>query len=95
VSYEPEWTNGNFWQYLKTRLEDRFNKTDCYCFYSYYGLMGYNEKQVAELANEFKVTSGRISQRIKKVVNYIRHDTELCEMLGSFAESCSKGYRGE
>lgn len=76
---------GNVYEYLYTRIDERFNETDRFCFYAYYGLNGVNEMQVAELAAKFGVTSGRISQRIKKVVNYIKHDEDLCEMLGSLA----------
>lgn len=80
---QEKFSNGDVYEYLYTRIDARFNETDCFCFYAYYGLKGMDEMQVAELAAKFHVTSGRISQRIKKVINYIKHDPDLCEMLGS------------
>ena len=52
-------------------------------FYAYYGLKDMEEMQVGELAEYYKVTPGRISQRIHKVVRFIQKDSDLCEMLGS------------
>ena len=68
--------------HLATTLTDKFNETDCYCFFSYYGICGVEEKKVTELAAELKVTSGRISQRIRKIIDYIKKDSLLCEGLG-------------
>ena len=82
--YENEkFSNGDVYEYLYSRIDEKFNETDRYFFYAYYGLKGYNEMQVSELAEKFGVTSGRISQRIKKVIRYIQKDEDLCEMLSS------------
>ncbi len=71
---------------LKVMVDDNCNKTDAYCFYSYFGVCGYEERQVMELAEEFSVTPGRISQRIKKVTDYIKKTPILCESLASLLE---------
>lgn len=82
--YEDErFSNGDVFEYLYTRIDEKFNETDRYCFYAYYGLKGMDEMQVAELAEMYHVTSGRISQRIKKVIRFIQKDPDLCEMMGS------------
>lgn len=73
---------GDIMGHLKVTITDKFNETDCYCFFSYYGICGYDEKKVTELADELKVTSGRISQRIRKIIDYIKKDSLLCEGLG-------------
>ena len=80
---QEKFSNGDVFEYLYTRIDEKFNETDRYCFYAYYGLKGMDETQVAELAEMYHVTSGRISQRIKKVVRFIQKDPDLCEMLGS------------
>jgi RNA polymerase sigma factor (sigma-70 family) len=80
---DAKFADGDVYEYLYSRIDEKFNETDRLCFYAYYGLRGYHETQVAELAAELKVTSGRVSQRIKKVVTFIKHDPELCEALGS------------
>lgn len=80
-----KFADGDPIEVLKVKVNDNCNETDAYCFYSYFGL-GVEEKQVAELAKELNVSSGRISQRIKKVVDYIKSDEDLLEVLASLTE---------
>ena len=77
--------DGDPLELLKVMVEDNCNSTDAYCFLSYFGI-GYPEKQVIELAEELKVTSGRISQRIGKVTKYVKGNELLCESLASLLE---------
>lgn len=78
-----KFADGDIFEQLKLEVDIHCNKTDAYCFYHYFGICGYDEKQVNELAEEFNVTSGRISQRIKKVIDYIKKDENLCESLAN------------
>jgi hypothetical protein len=71
---------------LKFQVDANCNKLDAYCFYSYFGVCGYDEKQVVELANELNVTSGRVSQRIKKVIDYVKSNDDIREALVSLIE---------
>lgn len=81
-----KFANGDIFEQMKLEIDEHCNKTDAYCFYHYFGICGYPEKQVNELAEEFKVTSGRISQRLKKVIDFIKKDENLCEGLASLLE---------
>ena len=78
--------DGDPMELLKFQVDTHCNATDAKCFYHYFGVCGYEEKQVTELADELGVTSGRISQRIKKVIDYIKKDELLCESLASLLE---------
>ena len=80
---QEKFSNGDVYEYLYSRIDEQFNTADRVCFYAYYGLNGMEEMQVSELAKMYHVTSGRISQRIKKVIRFIQKDPDLCEMLGS------------
>ena len=42
--------------------------------------------QCQEIAKEYNVSNGLISQKIKKIVEFIRKDEDLCEMLGQLLE---------
>lgn len=83
---KDDFSDGDVFEYLYSRIDAEFNEIDRNCFYSYYGLKGLEEKQVAELAKYYGVTSGRISQRIKRVIRYIQKDENLFEMLGSLLD---------
>lgn len=76
---------GDIMEHLKVTIQDKFNETDCYCFLSYFGICGYEEKKVTELAEELGVTSGRVSQRINKVKEFIKKDSLLVEGLAQLA----------
>ena len=81
-----KFADGDVFEQMRLEIDANCNKTDAYCFYHYFGICGYPEKQVAELAEEFKVTSGRISQRLKKVIDFIKKNEDLCESLASLLE---------
>ena len=77
----PKWEDGDIESFIYMKIESKFDKMDVELFYRFYGLHGYEEEKVMDLADELNVTSGRISQRIKKVVNYIKEEAELCEAI--------------
>lgn len=78
--------NGDIMELLKYYVDEACNPRDAQCFYRYFGVCGYEEAQVTDMADELGVTSGRISQRIRKVLDYIRSNEILCESLGSLLE---------
>lgn len=81
-----KFANGDPLVMLEQEVNDNCNKTDAYCFFSYFGVCGYEEKPVIELAKELNVSSGRISQRIKRVTEFIKGNELLCESLASLLE---------
>lgn len=81
-----KFSDGDPMETLKTEVCSHCHPTDAQCFFCYYGVCGYEEKTVMDMAAEMGVTSGRISQRIKKVLDYIRHNESLKEILATLLE---------
>lgn len=75
--------DGDVFVNLKTEIDANCNKEDAEIFYRYMGLYGREESKVVDMAKEMNVTSGRISQRLNKVINYVRSNPNLCESLAS------------
>ena len=55
-------------------------------FYKTFGLKGFNDEKCQDIAKEYGVSNGLISQKIKKIVNFIKGDEDLCEMLAQMLE---------
>ena len=85
--YENEkFSNGDVLQYLYSRLNDQFTTIDREIFYYTYGLNGHEEMSGKQIAKHFMISEGRVSQRLKKVLEFIRQDKDLCEMLATLRE---------
>ena len=80
---EEKFSNGDVFKYLYSRLEDQFNQRDRDMFYKIFGLHGFEETPNKDIAKEYGVSEGLVSQRVKKVINWIKQDRDLCEMLSS------------
>ena len=76
-----KFSDGDVFSYIYTRLETTFSEKDCVIFYKVFGLKGYDEMKGKDIAREFGVSEGLISQKIKRITTWIRKDNELCEML--------------
>ena len=61
----------------------QFGERDYKMFYMSFGLNGYEETKGKDIAIEFGVSEGLVSQKIKKVIQFIRKDNELCEILAN------------
>ena len=71
---------------LKYQIDTHCKAVDVECFCKYYGLFGYEETPVFKIAKEMNVTSGRVSQRVKAVLKYIKTDELLLDSLKSMTE---------
>ena len=80
---DEKFSDGDIFEYLYSRLEDAFGEHEYTMFYMSFGLNGYDETKGKDIAAEFGVSEGLVSQKIKKVINYIRKDVELCEILAN------------
>lgn len=78
-----KFADGDIMDTLHQNVIDNCNELDAKCFFQYYGICGYEEKTVQEISKELSVTSGRVSQRIKRVVKYVQQNEDLIELLGS------------
>lgn len=77
----PKWEDGDVESFIYMRIEQKFTQADSELFYRFYGMKGYEEEKVLDLAKELNVTSGRISQRITKIVKYIKTQSDICEAI--------------
>ena len=75
--------DGDVFEYLYSRIEAEFNNRDCDMFYKSFGLKTYEITPGKIIAQEFGVSEGLVSQKIKKITKWIRKDNELCEMLSN------------
>lgn len=75
--------DGNVYDYIYYRLEHKFTTRDCDIFYHIFGLKNYEEMKGKDVAKKFEVSEGLVSQKIKKITDFIRKDEELCEMLAN------------
>lgn len=82
-----KFSDGDVFEYLYSRLEEKFPKDWCEIFYMTYGLKNYEEVKNQDIAKYFNVSDGLISQKRKKMIDFIRQDNDLCEMLSSLLES--------
>lgn len=83
VYEKDKFSDGDVYEYLYSRLEDKFSKRDCEMFYRVFGLKGYDDEKGKDVAKRFGVSEGLVSQKVKKMVLFIRGDEELTEMLGN------------
>lgn len=82
--YEKDkFSDGNPYEYLYARLEDKFNARDLEMFYKSFGLKSFDMMKNKDIAKEYGVSEGLVSQKNKKIIEFIRGDNDLCEMLGS------------
>lgn len=85
--YENEkFSNGDVLKYLCDRIKRRFSEQDCDIFFSTYGLDGHEIMKGTKLAKKYGITQGRVSQKRNAILNYIRKDKDLCEMLATLQE---------
>lgn len=86
-AYENEkFSCGDIYEYMYYRLENQFKKRDCEIFYRCFGLNGYADEKCQDIAKSYGVSNGLISQKIKKIINFIRTDEDLREMLAQMLE---------
>ena len=80
---KAKFDDGDVFEYLYSRIEDEFSNRDCTMFYKSFGLKTYEITPGKTIAQEFGVSEGCVSQRIKRITTWIRKDNELCEMLSN------------
>ena len=83
VYQKDTFSDGDVYEYLYSRLEEKFSERDCEMFYRIFGLKGFTDEKGKDVAKEFGVSEGLVSQKIKKMILFIRGDEELTEMLGN------------
>jgi len=83
VYEKDKFSDGDVYEYLYTRVEEKFPKRDCDMFYRSFGLKNRNEEKGKDIAKFYHVSEGLVSQKIKKIITFIRKDNELVEMMAN------------
>lgn len=80
----PTFSDGDIYEYMYTRLESKFPSKQCDMFYRSFGLKDYDEIQKGrDIAKELGVSEAAVSQKVKKIINWMKSDTEMKEMLNN------------
>lgn len=80
---DEKFSDGDVYEYLYIRLENQFNERDCNIFYKSFGLHNENTLKGKEIAKEMGVSEGLVSRQNKKIIEWIRTDNNLCEVLAN------------
>lgn len=80
-------SEGDVLQTLYTTIEDNFSTRDCELFYRRFGLKDYSEFNGSELAEYFNKSQGWVSTRLNKILDFIRKNEELCELLATLVNN--------
>lgn len=78
---QEQFSDGNIFDYIYQRIESQFSERDCDMFYKSFGLKEFEETKGKDIAKEYGVSEGLVSQKIKRIIKYIRKDNDMCEML--------------
>ena len=83
----PTFRDGHVYEYMYSRLDEKFSKEHFDVFYRSFGLHGYEEIQKGkDIAKAVGISEGAVSQKVKKVITWMRNDAEMCEMLSNLME---------
>lgn len=78
--------NGDVFEYMYSRLAEKFDERTLKMFYMMFGLNGEEETQGKDIAKAFNVSPALVTIKTKAVISFIRKDNDLCEMLASLLE---------
>lgn len=85
--YENEkFSCGDIYKYLYYRIEQKFKQRDCEMFYKVFGLKGFEDEKGQDVAKFYGVSNGLVSQKIKLIIDFIKSDENLFEMLSQLLE---------
>lgn len=78
--------DGNVYEYLYQRIGEQFDQREQEMFYMTFGLNGYDDMKNKDIAKLFNVSEGLVSIKVKKIIKWIKTDSDLCEMLSNLLE---------
>lgn len=81
ISNNGDFSDGDIYEFIYSKLENRFSEKHCVIFYKKFGLKNYEEMSGRDIAKEVGLHEVSVSTIIKKMVNWMKKDTEICEML--------------
>ena len=76
-------SDGDIFETMYSKLEDNFTARDCEIFYRSFGLKNFDEEKGKDIAKYFGISRSLVSIRLNNIIDFIKKDNELCEMLAS------------
>ena len=80
---EDKFSDGDIFETLYSKLEDNFPMRDCEIFYRTFGLKDFEEEKGKDIAAYFGISKSLVSIKLKIVIQFIRKDEELIEILSN------------
>ena len=83
---EAKFDDGDIFETLYSKLDDNFSVRDCEIFYRTFGLKDFDEMKGKDIAKYFNISRSLVSIRLKNIIDFIRKDDDLCEILSNLVK---------
>lgn len=83
MSVDAKFDDGDVFETLYYELENNFSDRDCKIFYMTFGLKNYDITKGKDIAELFNVSKGTVSVRVNIMINFIRKNEDLMEILAN------------
>lgn len=83
MSVDAKFDDGDVFETLYYELENNFSDRDCKIFYMTFGLKNYDITKGKDIAELFNVSKGTVSVRVNIMINFIRKNKDLMEILAN------------
>ena len=83
ISVDAKFDDGDIFETLYYELEKNFSERDCKIFYMTFGLKEYEVTKGKDIAEVFNVSKGTVSVRVNIMINFIRKNEDLMEILAN------------
>ena len=75
--------DGDIFETLYSKLEEKFSPRDCEIFYMTFGLKDYDVIKGKDIAEHFNISRSSVSIKVNVIISYIRKDEDLMEILSN------------
>lgn len=83
LSVSAKFDDGDIFETLYSKLEEKFSPRDCEIFYMTFGLKDYDVIKGKDIAEYFNISRSSVSIKVNVIISYIRKDNELIEILAN------------
>lgn len=83
ISIDATFSDGDIFETLYSKLEDKFSIRDCEIFYRTFGLNGFDEEKGKDIAVRYGISRSLVSIKLNTIINFIKKDDELVEILSN------------
>ena len=83
LSAPAKFDDGDIFETLYSKLEEKFSPRDCEIFYMTFGLKDYDVIKGKDIAEHFNISRSSVSIKVNVIISYIRKDEDLMEILSN------------